>query len=230
MRPYVIISAAMSADGKISTKEHQQTKISGEQDFARVDRLRAECDAVMVGIGTILADDASLCLKNPGLIVSRAASGRDEQPMRIVIDSRARMQPDGDFFKKGTGKRVIFVSDAAPEDRIAVLREKAAVIPAGKDRVDLGQVLDLLGEIGVKKLMVEGGATLLWSFTSQRLFDEIRIYVGALIIGGVNAPTLVGGIGFTRDEGFIPLALKNVEKIDDGLLITWLNKRMELSV
>ena len=222
MRPYVIINAAMSADGKISTKEHRQTKISGDQDFARVDRLRAECDAVMVGIGTILADDSSLRLKNPDLIAERRAKGLPEQPMRIVIDSQAKMPVDGDMFKKGTGRRVIFVSDKAPEDRIAALAKQATVIRAGSERVDLGLALDKLGEMGVRKLMVEGGATLLWSFTSQKLFDEIRIYVGALIIGGADAPTFVDGTGFTRAEGFTRLSLENVEKIDDGLLITWI--------
>ncbi len=224
MRPYVIINAAMSADGKISTKEHRQTKISGDQDFARVDRLRAECDAVMVGIGTILADDSSLRLKNPDLIAERRAKGLPEQPMRIVIDSQAKMPVDGDMFKKGTGRRVIFVSDKAPEDRIAALAKQATVIRAGSERVDLGLALDKLGEMGVRKLMVEGGATLLWSFTSQKLFDEIRIYVGALIIGGADAPTFVDGTGFTRAEGFTRLSLENVEKIDDGLLITWIKK------
>ncbi|MDR0980898.1 MAG: 2,5-diamino-6-(ribosylamino)-4(3H)-pyrimidinone 5'-phosphate reductase [Methanocalculaceae archaeon] len=224
MRPYVIINAAMSADGKISTKEHRQTKISGNQDFARVDRLRANCDAVMVGIGTILADDSSLRLKTPDLIAERAAAGKEEQPMRVVIDSQARMPLDGDMFKKGTGRRVIFVAETAPEERIAALAKKATVIVAGTDKVDLNLVLDKLGEMGVRKLMVEGGATLLWSFTSRKLFDEIRIYVGALIIGGVNAPTFVDGCGFTRAEGFTHLILKNVEKIDDGLLITWLKK------
>lgn len=224
MRPYVIINAAMSADGKISTKEHRQTKISGDQDFARVDRLRADCDAVMVGIGTILADDSSLRLKNPDLIAERIRSGKSEQPMRIVIDSQARMPIDGDMFKKGTGERVIFVAETAPQDRIAALAKKATVLTAGKTKVDLNLVLGKLGEMGVQKLMVEGGATLLWSFTSQNLFDEIRIYVGALIIGGADAPTFVDGCGFTRDEGFTRLTLQNVEKIDDGLLITWLKK------
>jgi 2,5-diamino-6-(ribosylamino)-4(3H)-pyrimidinone 5'-phosphate reductase len=224
MRPYVIINAAMSADGKISTKEHRQTKISGDQDFARVDRLRADCDAIMVGIGTILSDDSSLRLKTPSLIAERIAAGKEEQPVRVVIDSQARMPLDGDLFKKGTGKRVIFITKTASKERITAFSEKATVILAGTNKVDLNLVLDKLGEMGIKKLVVEGGATLLWSFTSQKLFDEIRIYIGALIIGGANAPTLVDGCGFTRAEGFTHLVLKNVEKIDDGLLITWLKK------
>ena len=224
MRPYVIINAAMSADGKLSTKERHQTKISGSDDFARVDRLRAECDAVMVGIGTVLADDPSLRIKNPDLAAARIAAGREENPMRVVIDSLARTPVDGDLFKKGSGKRIIFVSAKAPEDRIAALADHALVIRAGRDSVDLDRVLDTLGELGVRKLMVEGGATLLWSFTSQQLFDEIRIYVGALIIGGADAPTLVDGLGFTQKEGFPRLVLKNVEQIDDGVLLTWLKR------
>ncbi|HJJ90635.1 MAG TPA: 2,5-diamino-6-(ribosylamino)-4(3H)-pyrimidinone 5'-phosphate reductase [Methanocorpusculum sp.] len=224
MRPYVIINIAMSADGKISTKEHRQTKISGEQDFDRVERLRSDCDAIMVGIGTVLADDSSLRLKNPNLIEERAAAGKEEQPMRIVVDSKARMPLDGDIFKKGTGKRVIFVSKTAPKNRIGPLSEKAIVIPAGDTKIDLNLALDKLSEMGVKKLMVEGGGTLIWSFVSQKLFDEIRVFIGALIIGGAEAPTFVDGNGFTRTEEFTRLQLQNVEKIDEGVLITWIKK------
>lgn len=224
MRPYVIINIAMSADGKISTKEHRQTKISGEQDFDRVERLRSDCDAIMVGIGTVLADDSSLRLKNPNLIEERAAAGKEEQPMRIVVDSKARMPLDGDIFKKGTGKRVIFVSKTAPKNRIGPLSEKAIVIPAGDTKIDLNLALDKLSEMGVKKLMVEGGGTLIWSFVSQKLFDEIRVFIGALIIGGAEAPTFVDGNGFTRTEEFTRLQLQNIEKIDEGVLITWIKK------
>jgi 2,5-diamino-6-(ribosylamino)-4(3H)-pyrimidinone 5'-phosphate reductase len=178
----------------------------------------------MVGIGTILADNSSLRLKTLDLIAERTAAGREEQPMRVVIDSQARTPPDGDIFKKGTGRRVIFVAEAAPKKRIEALAKKAIVISAGTDKVDLNLVLDKLGEMGIKKLMVEGGATLIWTFTSQELFDEIRVYVGAQIIGGADAPTLVDGCGFTRVKDFTRLTLENVERIDDGLLITWLKK------
>ena len=90
MRPVVIVNVAMSADGKLSTRERRQVKISGMEDFARVDRLKAGCDAVMVGIGTVLADDPSLTVKNPDLKKQRMDEGRPEHPVRVVIDSRAR--------------------------------------------------------------------------------------------------------------------------------------------
>ena len=78
--------------------------------------------------------------------------------------------------------------------------------------------------MGVKQLMVEGGSTILWSFMSQRLFDEIRIYVGALIIGGKTSPTFADGEGFTEADEFPRLTLKDAERIDDGILLTWLKK------
>jgi 2,5-diamino-6-(ribosylamino)-4(3H)-pyrimidinone 5'-phosphate reductase len=224
MHPYVIINAAISADGKLATKERKQTKISGTDDFFRVDALRAQSDAIMVGIGTVLSDDPSLRVKSEEYAAERRASGKDPHPMRIVIDSMARMPADGDMFKKGLGRVVIFVSEKAPKDRCDALREKAAVICAGKDSVDLDLVLDELGTLGVKQLMVEGGATLLWSLLSSGLFDEIRTYIGALIIGGKDAPTLADGEGFTNPDEFPRLTLKNIERIDDGVLLTWMKK------
>ncbi|MDO5844919.1 MAG: 2,5-diamino-6-(ribosylamino)-4(3H)-pyrimidinone 5'-phosphate reductase [Methanocorpusculum sp.] len=221
MRPYVIINSAMSADGKLATRERKQTKISGEQDFQRVEKLRAESDAVMVGIGTIFSDDPSLRLKKDESAKKRRAEGKAEHPMRVVVDSLARMPLDSDMFRKGTGRVVVFVSKKAELENVRALSEKADVIYAGEDFVDLEIVLDKLGKMGVKQLMVEGGATLLWSFMSRRLFDEIRIYVGALIIGGKDAPTFSDGEGFIDPNDFTKLNLKSVDKIDDGVLLTW---------
>ncbi len=224
MRPYVIINTAMSADGKLATKERKQTKISGQEDFLRVDTLRARSDAVMVGIGTVLSDDPSLRVKNDEYAAIRKANGKAPHPMRVVIDSMARMPADGDMFRKGLGRVVIFVSEKAPKERCDALREKALVICAGTGSVDLSLVLDELSNLGVEQLMVEGGATLLWSFLSSGLFDEIRTYIGAMIIGGKDAPTLADGEGFTKPDEFTRLSLKNIERIDDGVLLTWAKK------
>lgn len=211
----------MSADGKISTPKRTQTKISGSQDFARVDALRAESDAVLVGIGTIKTDDPSLRLKSEELTAMRVECGKPPHPKRVVVDSRAEMPLDSDMFEKGLGEVVVVVSSRAPESRVCQLKEKATVIVAGDERVDLSLMLDKLYDIGVKQLMVEGGATILWSFMSQRLFDEIRIYIGALIIGGATSPTFADGAGFCEIDEFPRLKLEGVERIDDGVLLTW---------
>ncbi len=224
MKPYVIINAAMSADGKISTPLRHQTKISGMDDFSRVDALRAESDAVLVGIGTVKSDDPSLRLKSEVLAEERLKAGKPAHPMRVVVDSHAEMPLDSDMFKKGLGEVVVVVSRTAPAERVAALSEKTTVITAGESRVDLEEMLEKLGERGVKQLMVEGGSTILWSFMSQKLFDEIRIYIGALIIGGKTSPTFADGEGFTEVDEFPRLELKDAQKIDDGILLTWLKK------
>ena len=114
MRPFVFVNIAMSADGKISTKERRQVKISGTEDFSRVDRIKAASDAIMVGIGTVLADNPSLTVKSPDLRAERRAGGKDEHPIRVVVDSAARTPLDADILHKGTGKRIIAVSRKAP--------------------------------------------------------------------------------------------------------------------
>ncbi|MDD5187030.1 MAG: dihydrofolate reductase family protein, partial [Methanoregula sp.] len=141
MRPRTVVNVAMSADGKLSTRERRQVKISGKEDFLRVDRLKAECDAVMVGIGTVLADDPSLTVKDAGLKELRRLSGMDEHPVRVVIDSTARTPPDASVLTKGSGKRVIAVSCRAKQEQIAQLRTRATVIVAGEKEVDLATVM-----------------------------------------------------------------------------------------
>ncbi len=107
MRPHVFVNAAMSADGKLSTYERRQVKISGPADFRRVDRLRAGADGVMVGIGTVLADDPSLTVKDPALVAAREAEGRLPHPVRIVVDSHARIPLDAAVLHRGDGLRVV---------------------------------------------------------------------------------------------------------------------------
>lgn len=221
MRPYTFINAAMSADGKISTIKRKQVRISGVNDFDRVDRLRTNADAVMVGIGTILADDPSLTVKSRDLRRNRKERNGCENPVRIVVDSMARTPLDADIFKKGDSEKIIAVSETAPVDRIEKLRKKARIIITGRDRVDLVELMSVLSELGINTLMVEGGATLNWSLISQGLVDEVFTYIGALFLGGWNAPTLVDGAGFVDNTDASRLKLVSMEQMDNGVLIRW---------
>jgi len=221
MRPSVVVNVAMSADGKLSTRERRQVKISGAEDFARVDRLKAGCDAVMVGIGTVLADDPSLTVKNPDLKSRRQQERKAEHPVRVVIDSKARISPDASVLNKGEGLRVVAVAGRADPARVDVLRAKATVIVAGDDEVDLTQVLDELGAMGIRRLMVEGGGTLIAGLIRARLVDEIYSYVGSIVIGGKDAPTLADGPGWTKETEFARLVLADVTRMDDGILLHW---------
>ena len=220
-RPFTFINSAMSADGKISTKKRKQVKISGKTDFDRVDELRASSDAVMVGIGTVLADDPSLTVKSEERRKRRVSQGKDENPARVVVDSKARIPLTADIFKKGVGTRIVVVSKAAPADKVGALKERAEVIVAGDAEVDLKKMAAELNKRGIGRLMVEGGATLNWAMVKAGLVDEITVFVGNLIIGGKEAPTFMDGEGISERSEAIELELFKHERMDEGIVLTW---------
>jgi 2,5-diamino-6-(ribosylamino)-4(3H)-pyrimidinone 5'-phosphate reductase len=222
MRPCVVVNVAMSADGKLSTRERRQVKISGEQDFARVDRLKAGCDAIMVGIGTVLADNPSLTVKSEECRDQRRDRRADIHPVRIVVDSAARIPIDAKVLHKEEGKRIVAVTEDADPARVAALKPYATVIAAGTGKVDLPRLFDMLGDMGIQRLMVEGGGTLIEGLVRADLVDEIYTYVGNIIIGGKDAPTLADGEGFVKESDFRHLTLIEARKMETGVLLHWL--------
>jgi len=221
MRPHVIINTAMSADGKLSTRERRQVKISGALDFSRVDQLKAGCDAIMVGIGTVLADDPSLTVKSEENRKNRLSRGADLHPARIVVDSHARTPVNAKVLHKEAGQRIIAISQAADAAKVAELKKLATVIITGDERVDLKALMDELGRMGIQRLMVEGGGTLIAGLISAGLVDEIYTFIGNIIIGGKDAPTLADGPGFVQESEFCRLSLVNVQKMEEGILVHW---------
>jgi len=220
-RPFLFINAAMSADGKIATIKRKQTRISGANDFDRVDALRAESDAIMVGIGTVLADNPSLTVKAAQRREARKKAGKEENPWRIVVDSKARTPLDAELLLKGEGKRLIAVSQQAILEDIDRLGKVAEILVCGTERIDLKRLLHELWLRGVRRIMVEGGAQLNWSLLSQQLVDELYTYVGHMILGGETAPTLVGGAGFEDAAVGVKLELLETQRLDDGLVLRW---------
>jgi len=216
---HVLANAATSVDGKLSTRRREQVAISGPEDFARVDRLRADYDAVMVGVGTVLADDPSLTVDDPDLVARREARGEPVQPARVVADSRLRTPMDARILDD-TARTYLLAAEAAPTERIeAVEAAGATVVVAGEERVDLPAALDALEDDGVGRLMVEGGGELLFSLFAADLVDELSVYVGSVVLGGRDAPTLADGEGFLED--FPSLSLEGVERLDDGVLLSY---------
>jgi 2,5-diamino-6-(ribosylamino)-4(3H)-pyrimidinone 5'-phosphate reductase len=216
----VVVNAAMSADGKLSTRKRRQIPISGPTDFERVDELRAESDAVMVGVGTVLADDPSLTVDDPVRTAIREADGEPIQPARVVADSRCRTPPDACVLDDAA-RTYLLASEAAPEERVDELTEAGAnVVVAGEDRTDLGETFRNLEAEGIDQLMVEGGGEVIYSLFKAGLVDELSVYIGSTVFGGRDAPTLADGEGFIED--FPQLSLLGVERIDDGVLLRWL--------
>ncbi|MBX0284969.1 2,5-diamino-6-(ribosylamino)-4(3H)-pyrimidinone 5'-phosphate reductase [Haloarcula salinisoli] len=216
---HVVVNAAMSADGKLASRRREQLAISGREDFDRVDQLRADSDAVMVGVGTVLADDPSLTVKDADRHSARLDRREPKNPARVVADSRIRTPPDATVLDDDA-ETYLLTSEAAPTDFIEQMEEAGAyVLAAGEDRVDLTTALAKLEGEGIERLMVEGGGELIFSLFEAGLVDELRVYIGAKVLGGRDAPTLADGDGFV--ESFPELALESVEQVDDGVLLTW---------
>ncbi|NHN40882.1 2,5-diamino-6-(ribosylamino)-4(3H)-pyrimidinone 5'-phosphate reductase [Halorubellus sp. JP-L1] len=216
----VVVNAATSVDGKLSSRERRQVAISGDDDFERVDALRADADAVMVGVGTVLADDPSLTVRSDERVAAREGRGESAQPARVVADSRARTPPDAAVVDDSAQTYVLVGADAPGDRRARLGTDTTEVVEAGGERVDLAAGLDALESRGVSELMVEGGGELVFSLFDAGLVDELTVYVGSKVIGGRDAPTLADGDGF-REPDFVDLELEDVDRVDDGVLLAY---------
>jgi 2,5-diamino-6-(ribosylamino)-4(3H)-pyrimidinone 5'-phosphate reductase len=205
MRPYIVVNCAMTADGKITSIARRQVRISSPEDLERVKSLRAGSDAILVGVGTILADDPHLTVKSlpPG-----------KSPLRIVLDSQGRT-PDGAKVLQGGTPTLI-----ATSNHCAKTWTGAEVLRSGERQVDLQFLMGELERRGVKRLMVEGGGETISSFFKEGLVDEYRVFVGSLVLGGKDAPTPCEGQGFLESDA-VRLRLINVTKMGSGALLCY---------
>ncbi|MEA3254304.1 MAG: 2,5-diamino-6-(ribosylamino)-4(3H)-pyrimidinone 5'-phosphate reductase, partial [Candidatus Altiarchaeota archaeon] len=219
-RPFIYMNSAVSLDGKISTFERKQVKISNEQDMQRVDRLRAESDAILVGSNTVAIDDPKLTVKSEGLRKDRVNKGLPENPVKVMVGSIRDLKLESDFLDYGNAEKIIFTTKKEDPEKISGLKEKARVFTLGETRVDLGEMVEVLGELGIKRIMVEGGGTLNYRMLKEGLVDEVYVAVASKIFGGRSAPTLVDGEGFNRDN-IINLELIDINKLGDVIVLRY---------
>jgi len=215
-RPYVILNAAMTLDGKIATKT-RDSEISSPEDWRRVHRLRAKVDGLMVGIGTILTDNPKLRVKHP----------RKNPLTKIVVDSLARTPVNANIFKyRGNDRIVIAVTSKASKKKLKALKKAGAkIVVSGSGRkVNLKLLLKKLWRMKIKTLMVEGGGNLNWGMVKANLVDEVRVAIAPVIVGGKKAITLVEGEGYTRVREGLKLKLVKVEKAGEDLVLTYKRK------
>jgi len=204
MKPKVIVNVAMSADGKIALPDRSEVKISGEEDFKRVHELRDRVDAILVGIGTVLSDD-------PKLTVKEKYVDEPNHPLKVVLDSRARIPEGAQLFEKG--EWLIATTEDVDEN---------GWVRCGRDgRVDLGMLMKELVERDVEELLVEGGGEVIGSFFKNNLVDEMTVFVGSIVIGGRDSPTPVDGEGAHRVDEMVDLELISYESMDDGILLKY---------
>ena len=210
----VIINAAMTVDGKIATTVGD-SKISSINDLRRVHKLRSSVDAIIVGISTVLMD-------NPRLSV-RLHKNKGENPVRVIIDSTARIPLNSKLLKSARKiKTIIAVTKRASNYKICKIGNAGAlVVIAGTETVDLGKVFLFLKMIGIKKILVEGGGELNWSLLSLRMVDDLIVTIAPTIVGGRNATTLVEGEGYTQISKAIKMKLIKVLKRNSGEIVLY---------
>jgi len=213
MRPFVFINVAVTADGKMDTFERKGAGISSAADKARVLRLRAEADAIMVGGHTLLAEDPKMTVKTGQLRAERRAKGLTENPIKVGIVTRADLTPDGDFMTAGVARRLIFTTSQTSPEQISVLSKLGAEVHVlGEKRVNLTLALETLYTLGVRRLMVEGGGSLNFEMLREGLVDELYMYLAPKIFGGQTAPSLAAG------EGLVESAALNLKLLDAQVL------------
>lgn len=218
MRPYVILNAAMTLDGKIATQTGS-SNISGKEDLERVHELRKECDAIMVGIGTVMADD-------PRLTVHKIDANPEDNPVRVVVDSKCRTPIDARI-TNGDANTVIacaneYKDDFKSSEKFEAFKKKGVkVFFSGDKRVDLSALMSYLHEEGIEKLMLEGGATLNFSMIKAGLIDEIRICIAPMVVGGANAKTFFDGEGFDLMDDAVKLELIDSYSLGKDLILTY---------
>ncbi len=215
-RPYTFINIAMTADGKIDTFERKGSAISSTWDKQRVDELRASADGILVGGKTLLDELPKLTVKSEALREGRIQRGLPPNPIKVGIATAANIPLESDFIKAGDARVVIFTTSQTSINQVEILRAHGVeVFVEDAPRVDLSQMARTLKQLGINRLMVEGGGTINFELMRLGLVDELTIYIAPMIFGGANAPTLADGLGLVRGAA-LALKLMNVETREDG--------------
>lgn len=187
-RPFVVAKYAMTADGKIAAATGDSKWVTGDDAREDVHEYRHEMDGILVGIGTVLADNPSL--------TTRLVSKEGKNPIRIVLDSELQTPPTAAVAQTAEARTIIVTSNEAPAERAqALFAQGVEIIRVEKttDGLDLEATLDALYEAGITDILVEGGAGVHASFFRQQLVQKVIIYMAPKVLGGTNSITPVGG-------------------------------------
>ena len=210
---HIILSAAVSIDGKIATYTGD-SKLSSRQDIVRLHKLRSKVVAILIGKNTAICD-------NP-LLTVRFSKGKN--PIRVVLDSQGKISSKSKIIQTcNKVHTIIVVSKNISQKNLNNLKKfHLEVITAGQTSVNIKSLMKELEKRGIKSLLVEGGGTVNWEFIKYGLFDEILLTISPYIIGGTNAVTFVQGKGFEKIMKSPKLKLKSVNKLGNHLVLHYL--------
>lgn len=223
-RPYVLLSAAVSIDGYLDTRPGEaRLMLSNKEDFDRVDSVRADVDAILVGAGTLRADNPRLLVNSEDRRAARTEAGRPEYPLKVTITGTGDLDPDWKFWHHGGDKLVLAVGDAATAKARANLGALATVQSIPTERT-WPTALDVLGNAyAVKRLMVEGGGTIHTQLLEAALADELQLVIAPLLVGQPDAVRMLGPAGYPGGPSS-RLQLLEARQIGDVVLLRYAPK------
>ena len=222
-RPYVMLSVAASVDGYIDDDTGERLLLSNDEDFDRVDEVRAGVDAILVGANTIRRDNPRLLVRSDDRRKARMDRGLPESPLKVTVSATGDLDPSAKFFSTGDVGKVVYVPTATAANALDSVGQVSTVVDAGPV-VDLGYVLDDLAQRGVQRLMVEGGGTMHTQFLAADLADEIHLVVAPFFVGDSNAPRFVGDARFPQGPAN-RMELADVQQIGDVVLLRYVPRK-----
>ncbi|MGW1953392.1 dihydrofolate reductase family protein [Streptomyces sp. NPDC001920] len=213
--PYVLLSAAVSLDGYLDDTTAERLLLSGPADFDRVDEVRASVDAILVGAGTIRADNPRLLVYSAERRAARVAAGKPEYPLKVTVSASGELDPTANFWHTG-GEKVVYTTEKGAE-RLRRAPVAADVVALGAE-LDWRDLLTHLREVrGVERLMVEGGGLIHTQLLQQGLADEVQLVLAPLFVGDPKAPRLFGPGGYQGGR----LRLLETRRIEDVVLMRY---------
>jgi riboflavin-specific deaminase-like protein len=218
-RPYVLLSCAASVDGYIDDATDTRLLLSNDEDFDRVDSVRATCDAILVGANTIRADNPRLLVRSAERRAARTAAGQTESPIKVTITRSGDIDPTASFFTAGDVDKIVYCTSPGYRKAEGTLSDVATLVDVG-DPLDLQSVLGDLAGRGVRRLMVEGGSEMHTLFLANGVADELQLVVAPFFVGDLRAPRFVNEGPFPASPSQ-PMRLKDVQRIGDVVLLTY---------
>lgn len=218
-RPYVTLKAAMTLDGKIATAAGESQWITGEEARRYGHHLRSQVDAVLVGLGTVLADDPQLTVRGKGGAILRGT----RQPLRVVLDSRLRIPLSARVLRDSPDRTCIATTAQAPRRRIKQVEDRGAsvvILPAEGGRVSLRACLAMLAKIRVSSVLVEGGAEVNASALRAGLVNRAIFIIAPRLLGGQDAKSVIGGRSPRRLAQALSLSDLQVHRLGQDLAVT----------
>jgi 5-amino-6-(5-phosphoribosylamino)uracil reductase len=218
-RPYTVLSAGISLDGYLDDGSEQRLVLSNDADLDRVDAVRATCDAILVGAGTVRKDNPRLLVRSRARLAERTAHRRTETPIKVTVTGSGDLDPCTDFFRAGDTEKLVYCATSAT----AATRERlctAATVVDGGEPVAMRRVSEDLHARGVRRLLVEGGATVHTQFLTDGLADELQLVVAPFFVGDSRGRRFV-------DDGRFPwnadqrANLVDVQRIEDVVLLRY---------